>query len=46
MFFLTRFQSNEVGKVDFGTRLICIDKEIVGARNTYMQQGNILYMPI
>jgi len=38
---IVRFQSNEVGKVDFGTRLICIDKEIVGARNTYMQQGLI-----
>ena len=39
---MSRFEGNEVGKVDFGTRLICIDKEIVGARNTYITQGNIL----
>eukprot|EP00088_Acartia_fossae_P066623 TRINITY_DN8270_c0_g1_i2.p1 TRINITY_DN8270_c0_g1~~TRINITY_DN8270_c0_g1_i2.p1 ORF type:complete len:372 (-),score=51.81 TRINITY_DN8270_c0_g1_i2:117-1148(-) len=38
---IIRFEGNEVGKVDFGTRLICIDKEIVGARNMYMQQGKI-----
>ncbi|XP_023334944.1 mRNA-capping enzyme [Eurytemora carolleeae] len=38
---IIRFEGNEVGKVDFGTRLICIDKEIVGARNTYITQGLI-----
>jgi hypothetical protein len=27
-----------VGKCDFGTRLTCIEKEIVGARNTYIVQ--------
>ena len=26
---------------DFGTRLLCIEKEIVGARNAYIQQGLI-----
>lgn len=38
---IIRFEENEVGKVDFGTRLICIEKEIVTARNTYIQQGLI-----
>jgi mRNA-capping enzyme len=38
---IIRFDGNEVGKVDFGTRLICIDKEIVGARNTYIIKGLI-----
>ena len=38
---IIRYEGNEVGKCDFGTRLTCIDKEIVGARNTYIEQGLI-----
>lgn len=38
---IIRFEGCEVGNADFGTRLLCIDKEIVGARNTYIQQGLI-----
>ena len=35
------FKGNEVGKCEFGIRLTCIEKEIVGARNTYITQGLI-----
>ena len=38
---IIRYKGNEVGKCDFGTRLTCIEKEIVGARNTYITQGLI-----
>lgn len=38
---IIRFEGQPVGKVDFGTRLLCIEKEIIGARNTYIQQGLI-----
>lgn len=38
---IIRFEGVDVGNTDFGTRLICIEKEIVGARNTYIQQGII-----
>jgi len=38
---IIRFEGENVGGVDFGTRLICIDKEIVGARNNYIIQGLI-----
>jgi len=38
---IVRFEGEKVGGVDFGTRLICIDKEIVGARNNYIIQGVI-----
>jgi len=38
---ILRFEGNEVGKVDFGTRLVCIEKEIVGSRNNYIVQGLI-----
>lgn len=38
---IIRFEGNEVGKVDFGTRLVCIEKEIVGSRNNYIVQGLI-----
>jgi len=38
---IIRYEGNEVGKCDFGTRLTCIEKEIVGARNTYIVQGLI-----
>jgi mRNA-capping enzyme len=32
-------QGQEVGKVDFNTRLVCIEKEIIGARHTAIMQG-------
>ena len=38
---IIRYDGNEVGKCAFGTRLTCIEKEIVGARNTYITQGII-----
>ena len=38
---IIRYEGNEVGKCAFGTRLTCIEKEIVGARNTYITQGII-----
>ena len=38
---IIRYEGNEVGKCAFGTRLTCIEKEIVGARNTYIIQGLI-----
>jgi len=38
---IIRYEGNEVGKCDFGTRLTCIEKEIVGARNTYITKGRI-----
>lgn len=38
---IVRYEGNEVGKCDFGTRLTCIEKEIVGSRNTYITQGVI-----
>merc|ERR1712127_380108 len=31
----------QVGKCDFGTRLTCIEREIVGARNNYIVKGVI-----
>jgi mRNA-capping enzyme len=33
---IIRFEGLEVGKTDFCTRLVCIQKEIVGARNSYI----------
>ena len=38
---IIRYKGNEVGKCAFGTRITCIEKEIVGARNTYITQGLI-----
>lgn len=38
---IVRYEGNEVGKCDFGTRLTCIEKEIVGARNYYITHGMI-----
>merc|ERR1719187_3047842 len=38
---IIRYEGNEVGKCPFSTRLFCIEKEIVGARNTYITQGLI-----
>jgi hypothetical protein len=32
-----------VGKTDFSRRLLCIEKEIVGARATYIQEVYHLY---
>ena len=31
----------EVGKTNFSTRLLCIDKEIVKARAKYVEEGRI-----
>ncbi|KAJ8321635.1 hypothetical protein KUTeg_000106 [Tegillarca granosa] len=31
----------EVGKTDFGTRLVCIEKEIIGPRYVKIQQGQL-----
>ncbi|XP_053382775.1 mRNA-capping enzyme-like [Mercenaria mercenaria] len=36
---IVRFEGQEVGKTDFNTRMLCINKEIVGARNSKIQQG-------
>ena len=33
---IVRFEGLEVGRTDFSTRLTCIEKEIVGARNSYI----------
>ena len=32
------YKGIEVGKTDFSRRLLCIHKEIVGARKTYIEQ--------
>nr|KAG5691358.1 hypothetical protein BaRGS_033407 [Batillaria attramentaria] len=36
---IIKFEGLDVGKTDFDRRLLCIEKEIVGARNYKMQQG-------
>lgn len=36
---IVRFEGKEVGKVDFNTRLVCIEKEIIGARHAAITQG-------
>lgn len=36
---IIKFEGLDVGRTDFDRRLLCIEKEIVGARNTKMQQG-------
>ncbi|XP_060593527.1 mRNA-capping enzyme-like [Ruditapes philippinarum] len=36
---IVKFEGQDVGKTDFNTRVLCINKEIVGARNTKVQQG-------
>ena len=33
---IIKFEGLEVGQTEFPTRLTCIQKEIVGARNTYI----------
>ena len=35
---IIKFKGMEVGKTDFRTRLTCIEKEIVGARNTFITE--------
>ena len=32
-------QGQDVGKTDFNRRLLCMEKEIIGARNTKITQG-------
>lgn len=41
IFDIIKYEGNEVGKCPLSTRLFCIEKEIVGARNTYITQGLI-----
>ncbi len=36
-----RFEGAEVGKTNFSTRLVCIEKEIIHAREVAMTQGRI-----
>ena len=38
---IVRYKGLEVGKTDFSRRLLCIEKEIVGARATYIQEVSI-----
>ena len=38
---IIRFGENQVGKVEFRTRLICIEKEIIAPRNAAVQKGLI-----
>ena len=35
---IVRYKDAEVGKTEFSRRLLCIEKEIVGARATYIQE--------
>jgi hypothetical protein len=35
---IVRFENIQVGKTDFLTRITCIKKEIVGARNNYINK--------
>ena len=41
IFDIIKYEGNEVGKCPFTTRLLCIEKEIVGARNYYITKGLI-----
>lgn len=36
---IVKFEGQDVGKTDFNRRLLCIEKEIIGARNTKISQG-------
>lgn len=38
---IINFMGQEVGKTDFRTRLICIEKEIIGTRHAKMSRGEI-----
>ena len=40
---IVTFKGQEVGKTDFDRRLLCINKEIVGARNTYIREVCLSY---
>ena len=35
---IVMFAGQEVGKTDFSRRLLCIGKEIIGARTKYIQE--------
>lgn len=34
---IVKFEGIDVGMTEFSTRLVCIEREIVGARNTYIK---------
>lgn len=38
---IIKFEGQDVGNADFDRRLLCIEKEIVGARNAKMQLGQL-----
>ena len=38
---IIRYEGQEVGKCNFSLRLTCIEKELVGARNTFITEGVI-----
>ncbi|BFZ11352.1 hypothetical protein BsWGS_14391 [Bradybaena similaris] len=38
---IIKFEGLDVGKTDFDRRLLCIEKEIVGPRNTKISQGTL-----
>jgi mRNA-capping enzyme len=38
---IIRFESQEVGKTDFGRRMLCINKEIIGPRTDAKRDGRI-----
>lgn len=38
---IIRFEGLEVGKTEFERRMLCVAKEIVGARSMYIQKGKI-----
>ncbi len=38
---IVKFEGIDVGMTDFSTRLVCIEREIVGARNTYIKTVKI-----
>ena len=35
---IIKFKSQDVGMADFDRRLLCVKKEIVGARNTFIAE--------
>ena len=35
---IVKFKNIDVGQTDFDRRLLCIKKEIIGARNTYIAE--------
>ncbi|KAL4218429.1 hypothetical protein ACF0H5_023164 [Mactra antiquata] len=38
---IIKFEGKDVGKTDFNTRMVCIEKEIVGARNDKIKMGQL-----